>query len=121
MPADREPPAFVRPVDLHVLMALARRDRHGYGIVQDIEELSDGRLSLVPGNLYTVLRRLLEWRWIEEAEADGTDSGGPPRRIYSLTSRGRLVLGVELDRLEDLLRRRSEVAPEPTTGRGSGR
>ena len=49
----------VKPVDLLVLMRLARGECHGYGIVMDIAEGTDGRVRLVPGNLYSLLRRLM--------------------------------------------------------------
>ncbi|HVS16434.1 MAG TPA: PadR family transcriptional regulator [Thermoanaerobaculia bacterium] len=97
--------AALKPVDLHVLLALRAGDRHGYGLVQDLEEQSGGRLRLAPASLYTVLQRLLDWDWIEEADTETTTSGGPPRRVYRLTDAGSAALDSETERLRDLLAR----------------
>ena len=109
MPSGRAPtPAALKPVDLHVLLALRAGDRHGYGLVQDLEEQSAGRLRLAPASLYTVLQRLLDWGWIEEADtasAGPAASAGPPRRLYRLTGTGVAVLEAETERLRDLLAR----------------
>ncbi|HVS64247.1 MAG TPA: PadR family transcriptional regulator [Thermoanaerobaculia bacterium] len=106
MPPGRPPtPAALKPVDLHVLLALRAGDRHGYGLVQDLEEQSAGRLRLAPASLYTVLQRLLDWGWIEEADVPLVASAGPPRRLYRLTGAGAAALGAETERLRDLLAR----------------
>jgi DNA-binding PadR family transcriptional regulator len=105
---DDAPPAL-KPVDLHVLLALRSGSRHGYGLVQDLERQSDGRLRLAPASLYTVLQRLLDWGWIAEDDGAATgDSGGPPRRTYRLTDPGAAALEAETERLRDLLSRLDE-------------
>ena len=57
----------LKPVDMLVLMTLSTEDRHGYGIVTDITERTSGSIKLVPGNLYSVLRRLMGEGLIDEA------------------------------------------------------
>ena len=54
-----------------VLVSLADRDRHGYAILQDIAERTDGRIRLSPSTLYAVIKRLLEAALIEELEGRG--------------------------------------------------
>jgi DNA-binding PadR family transcriptional regulator len=106
----------LKPVDLLVLLALEREKRHGYGIVQDIEAESEGRVRLVPGNLYTVLRRLLESRLI--AESSRRPVAGREdvrRRYYRLTALGHEVLVAEGQRLRSLvsvLESRRILSPE---------
>ena len=93
----------LKPVDFLVLLALLREDRHGYGIVQDIDAESGGRVRLVPGNLYTILRRLLGRELIAESErrlVSGRDD--VRRRYYALTDLGRRVLKAESERLREL-------------------
>ena len=50
---------------LLILLSLAQQPRHGYAILKNVEEMSDGRVTLSTGTLYGALRRLLEDRWIE--------------------------------------------------------
>lgn len=90
----------LKPVDLMVLLALHEKDRHGYGIVKDIERYSEGRVRLVPGNLYSVIARLLEWGLVEEADHRGA---GERRRHYRITTSGRASLRAEARRLRKLL------------------
>ena len=94
----------LRPVEFQVLIALARSDRHGYGIVQDIAERTNGRTKLVPGNLYPVLRRLVEAGLIEEgAERPAEELDHKQRRYYAITSLGRRVAAAEAVHLKTLI------------------
>lgn len=92
--------------DWHVLMALAERSLHGYGIMKAVERDSNGRVRAEIGSLYRVLDRLLGEGLVEEVDepADApTDTRGRPRRYYGLTEEGRGVLRRETARLEDAL------------------
>ena len=93
-------------VETITLVALADRPRYGYELVQRIEELTNGRLSLRPGNLYRVLHRL-EGRGLvrERAAAVAED---PRRRYFALTAAGRRSASAELA----MYRRVVEVAGE---------
>jgi len=53
---------------LLILLSLAEQPRHGYSILKDVEEISQGRVALSTGTLYGALRRLLDDRWIERFE-----------------------------------------------------
>ena len=109
MPATM-PPAItampVKPVDYLVLLALHERERHGYGIVKDVERISDGAVRLVPGNLYAVIARMVDGGLVREAPAR---DGDPRRRHYRLTAAGKRLLTAESRRLRGLLER-PEVA-----------
>ncbi|HJU89924.1 MAG TPA: PadR family transcriptional regulator [Gemmatimonadaceae bacterium] len=94
----------LRAVDMHILLALSHRDRHGYGLVQDIEHESDGRIQLLPGNLYGVLSRLLRDGLVREKEHRAIRHDDERRRYYGITPLGRRVLAAELARMRDLLR-----------------
>jgi DNA-binding PadR family transcriptional regulator len=86
---------------LLVLLSLAERPRHGYAILQDVEQISGGRVKLSTGTLYGALSRLLEEEWIERFEEK---EASRDRRTYRLTSRGRRNLQMEVDRMRQLTR-----------------
>jgi len=94
----------LKPVDLLVLMTLARGERHGYGIVADIAEQTEGKIRLVPGNLYAVLQRLGNQGVLEETEKrPAPDLDDRRRRYYAITGFGQRVLSAEVERLRGLV------------------
>jgi DNA-binding PadR family transcriptional regulator len=90
------------PAVFHILLSLVDRDRHGYGMMQEIEERTGGRVRLGPGTLYGALKRLREEGLIEEREGEG-DTDGERRRYYHLTAPGRKAARNEAQRLEELV------------------
>ena len=100
----------LKPVDLELLLALADEERHGYGLVQTIAENTDGLVTLDPGNLYRVIKRLLESGLIAEAGHRHADDAGERRRYYRITALGGRVLAAELDRLRALVNARDTRA-----------
>jgi len=84
---------------LLILLSLAEQPRHGYSILKDVEQISDGRVVLSTGTLYGALRRLLDEEWIERIDEEETSRG---RQAYRLTSRGRKNLQLEIGRLKQL-------------------
>ena len=72
---------------------------HGYGIIQNVEKLSSGRVRLAAGTLYGAINTLLEKGWIAalEGEADSR------KKEYVITELGREMLNKELQRLEELV------------------
>ena len=117
----RSPDALLplKPVDFLILLTLARADRHGYGIMQDIERQTDGAVRLEAGSLYRSMRRLLD-------EAVVVESGRRPvreldderRRYYRLTAFGRRVLSAEALRLRWLVREAEAlrvIEPDPAS------
>ena len=98
----------LKPLDLHVLVALSERDRHGYGIVQTVAERSGNKIRLAPGNLYPVLRRLVEVGLIrDDGERLADDLERKQRRYYAITKLGKRVAAAEAVRLKNLLEEQS--------------
>lgn len=86
----------------HILLALTDADRHGYAILQEVEQRTDGSVRLRTGTLYTAVRRLLEQGLIEETEERPVDDD-ERRRYYHLTPFGRDVVMAEARRLESMV------------------
>lgn len=79
---------------IFILASLAGGERHGYGIAQEVEELSGGALKLTAGTLYGALTRLSADGFIAETREEVV--GGRRRRYYQLTSAGQAVLAEEV-------------------------
>jgi len=86
------------PHQFHILLALTDRERHGYAVIQDIEQRTDGALRLGTGTLYTAIARLVELGLIAD-----TGRADERRRYYRLLTLGRAVLRAETARLEALV------------------
>lgn len=100
---DTNPFLPLSPATLHILIALASEDRHGYGIMQEVAKQTNDQYKLGPGTLYDNLQRLLDQGLVEEANRrDGSD---PRRRYYRLTSLGERVVTAEIQRLESVFRK----------------
>ncbi len=88
-----------------ILLSLADEDLHGYSIMRQIAEQTDGRMRLGPGTLYSSIQTLLEEKLILEVDPPkGAKLGDDRRRYYRLTSAGRRVARSEAERLAGLLR-----------------
>jgi DNA-binding PadR family transcriptional regulator len=88
-----------------ILLSLAEEDLHGYGIMRQVAEQTDGRMRLAPGTLYGSIQTLLEAKLIEEVGLrEDAKLGQERRRYYRLTSAGRKLARSEAERLADLLR-----------------
>lgn len=91
---------------LHILVALAPGEKHGYAIMRDVEHLSDGSVRMGPGTLYGSIKRMLADGLIEEAPVrPDPELDDQRRRYYRLTGLGERVRAAELARLEALVRR----------------
>ena len=88
-----------------IMLALAGEDLHGYGIMRQVAQQTDGRIRLGPGTLYSSIQTLLDAKLIAEIEPR-EDAGlrNERRRYYRLTSAGRKLARSEAERLADLLR-----------------
>jgi DNA-binding PadR family transcriptional regulator len=84
-----------------ILLSLAGEPRHGYSILKDVEQMSDGRVRLSTGTLYGALRRLLDDDWIQRVEQKDASRG---KQAYRLTARGRRNLQFEVGRMKQLTR-----------------
>jgi DNA-binding PadR family transcriptional regulator len=79
----------LKRVEFLVLAILTDGERHGYGIVQDVADRSEGAVSMRPGNLYRVLDRLINRGLVEEGDtAPVTEGGAERRRFYRITPPG---------------------------------
>lgn len=95
-----DPAPLSEPV-FFILLALGEGSRHGYAILQDVEEWTGGRVRLRTATLYTALRRLVDGGLVREVEAP--DEEDERRRCYELTAVGREVLRQETDRLREMV------------------
>lgn len=105
-PDDPSPESFLPlPRDtFHILVSLADRERHGYSVMKDVSDRTDGALRLSPSSLYAAIRRLLDKGLIEElSERPDPEHDDERRRYYRLTRLGRAVATAEARRLERLL------------------
>jgi len=82
----------------YILLSLTQ-SRHGYGIMQNVQQLSNGRITLAAGTLYGAINTLLDKGWIE-ALPEVKESR---KKEYIITDDGLLVLKAEISRLEELL------------------
>ncbi len=90
------------PATLHILLALAGEDLHGYGIMQEVTRQSEGKCKIGPGTLYDNLQRLMDQGVVQEITPAGEEDSR--RRYYRLSSLGRGVLTAEVARLEAVVR-----------------
>ena len=81
----------------YILLSL-HKPRHGYGIMQQTEEMSKGRVRLAAGTLYGALNSMCERGWIRPLPGEN----GSRKKEYCLTEKGLLVLKNEVDRLKEL-------------------
>src|ERR1700726_1603654 len=92
------------PAVFHILLALADSERHGYGIMQEIAERTQGAMRMGPGTLYGSIKRMLADGLIEaSAERPDTELDDERRRYYRLTDFGLRVLRAEAQRLEQIV------------------
>ena len=93
------------PAVFHILLALADRDRHGYGIMLEVAERTNQQVRMGPGTLYGTLKRMLEGGLIEECgERIDPDLSDERRRYYRITRQGRRAAVAEAERLQSLVR-----------------
>ena len=101
------------PISFEVLLALLDGERHGYAILQAVEERLSGKVPLRTGTMYRALARLLDEGLIERS---GTaDDDDPRRRYYRITPHGRATAKAEATRLADQVdaARAHRLLPEP--------
>src|SRR5215210_8055922 len=100
----------------HILLALVDEERHGYAIMQEITERTDGAVRLGPGTLYGSLKRLLEQGIVEESDERADPAlDDERRRYYRITRYGHAVARAEARRLDAMVRtarRKKLLRPE---------
>jgi DNA-binding PadR family transcriptional regulator len=90
------PPVF------HVLLSLADGDKHGYAILKEVEDRTDGKVQLSTGTLYAIIKRLLNDGLIEETD-ERPDHDDERRRYYRMTVFGKKVAAAEAERMEEMI------------------
>jgi DNA-binding PadR family transcriptional regulator len=95
----------VNHAEFQILLALADGDRHGYGIMREIEAASQGAVRLGPGTLYGTIKRMLRAELIEKSATRPAPRDDDDRRrsYYGLTQKGRTVVTQESERLAALV------------------
>ena len=101
----KEPPPSdflpLTPAVLHILLALADGDQHGYAIAQTVEALTGGTVRMGPGTLYGSIGRMVASGLLEESSRGrGRGAEDERRRFYRMTALGRRVLEWEMERLD---------------------
>ena len=92
------------PAVLHILLALSTSERHGYGIMKQVETDSQGKVNMGPGTLYGSLGRMLEAGLIRESEKRVDPEIDDERRVYyGITGAGRKALAAELQRYREVV------------------
>ena len=88
------------PAVFNILLALADGEKHGYGIMLEVENNTHGQVAMGPGTLYGSIKRMLKASLIEETdERPDPDMDDQRRRYYRLTGMGQQVLRLEAERL----------------------
>jgi DNA-binding PadR family transcriptional regulator len=93
----------LRRVEFHILLSLVASERHGYGILEDIEARGETSVPDV-GTMYRALARMVEGGLIEATARRSASETGGERRNYRITSAGMRVARAEAQRLESLTR-----------------
>lgn len=110
------------PAVLHILLALAGGEKHGYAIMQEVQETTNGQVTMGPGTLYGSIKRMRKAGLIAESdERPDPDLDDARRRYYQLTGYGRRVLAAEVERLAQVVRlaRQTQVrGAAPAAGEG---
>ncbi|TFG46890.1 MAG: PadR family transcriptional regulator [Gemmatimonadales bacterium] len=104
------------PAVLHILLALSTRERHGYGIMKQVESDSEGKVKMGPGTLYGSIRRMIEAGLIGESDkAIDPDMDDERRIYYKITGQGQAALTAELQRYRAVVAvaRHKRLSPNP--------
>lgn len=92
------------PAVLHILLALSTEERHGYGIMKQVERESGGKVRMGPGTLYGSIGRMMDAGLIRESDKRPDPDMDDERRIYyAITAAGRRALQAELDRYRSVV------------------
>ena len=112
--ANNKANAPLTPAVLHILLALSVKERHGYGIMKQVEADSQGKVKMGPGTLYGSIGRMIEAGLIRESDKKIDPEMDDERRVYyKLTGLGQKALAAELERYRDVVAvaRRRTLSP----------
>jgi DNA-binding PadR family transcriptional regulator len=111
------------PAVFHILLALSDGKKHGYAIMREVEQTTEGRMTLGPGTLYGAIKRLLKASLIAESDyRPDPILDDSRRRYYELTDLGWKVLAAESERLANLVEyaRRKDLLGAASTRTDAG-
>ena len=93
------------PATFHILLAVAKEDRHGYAVIQDIEQRTGGQIRLSAGTLYRSIQRMLEQGLLRETrDRPAPEFDDERRRYYRITPFGEAVATAEARRMSELVK-----------------
>ena len=102
--ANNQANAPLTPAVLHILLALSTQERHGYGIMKQVESDSQGKVKMGPGTLYGSLGRMIEAGLIRESDKKVDPKMDDERRVYyKITGLGQKALAAELERYREVV------------------
>jgi DNA-binding PadR family transcriptional regulator len=114
--AKNRPNTPLTPAVLHILLALSTQERHGYGIMKQVESDSQGKVKMGPGTLYGSIGRMIEAGLIRESDKRVDPEMDDERRVYyKITAVGREALAAELDRYREVVTVAKRLAPSMLT------
>jgi DNA-binding PadR family transcriptional regulator len=100
------------PAVLHILLALSIQERHGYGIMKQVESDSQGKVKMGPGTLYGSLGRMIEAGLIRESDKKIDPKMDDERRVYyKMTALGQKTLAAELQRYREVVAVAKRLSP----------
>lgn len=92
------------PAVLHILLALSTKERHGYGIMKQVEADSQGKVTMGPGTLYGSIGRMIDAGLIRESDKEVDPQLDDQRRVYyRITGLGQEALAAELQRYREVV------------------
>ena len=107
--------APLTPAVLHILLALSTQERHGYGIMKQVESDSQGKVKMGPGTLYGSLGRMIDAGLIRESDKNIDPKMDDERRVYyKITAAGQKALSAELQRYREVVSVARELRLFPT-------
>ena len=101
---------------LHILLALSTQERHGYGIMKQVEADSQGKVNMGPGTLYGSIGRMIDAGLIRESDKKIDPEMDDERRIYyTISGLGQKTLAAELERYRDVVAVAKQKRLSPST------
>lgn len=114
--ASNKPNKPLTPAVLHILLALSKQDRHGYGIMKQVQSDSQGTVKMGPGTLYGSLGRMIEAGLINESNKEIDPEMDDERRVYyKITRLGQKALAAELERYREVVAVAKQKRLSPST------
>lgn len=114
MPSDPRALLPLKPADLVLLLALSEEERHGYALAREMADRTNGLITLEPGNLYRIIRRMEEEGLVAPSSRRvASEQEDDRRRYYRLTAFGAQVAALEVQRLRSLVASKAARALPP--------